>query len=175
MNLLKVAPWLKGGLVRIVVETPKGSRNKIDYDPEFKAFALAKTLPEGMVFPYDFGFIPQTKGEDGDPLDALVLMPETVPPGCLVTCRILGVIEAVQAEGKGKGERVRNDRYLAVSDTASEFHGLKTPDELPDGMLDQLEKFFVNYNALEGRTFRLRGVKGPKAAMKSIRRARTRR
>ena len=102
-------------------------------------------------------------------------MPETVPPGCLVTCRILGVIEGVQAEGKGKGKGkgVRNDRYLAVSDTACEFRDLKTPEELPAGMLDQLEKFFVNYNALEGRTFRLRGVGGPKAALKSIRRVRT--
>jgi inorganic pyrophosphatase len=169
MNLQKVSPLLKGGLVRIVVETPKGSRNKLDYDPELKAFVLAKTLPEGMVFPYDFGVIPQTRGADGDPLDALVLMPETLPPGCLVACRLLGVIEATQAEGKGKG--VRNDRYLAVSDAACEFHNLKTPDDLPAGMLEQLEKFFVNYNALEGRTFRLRGVTGPKGALKAIRRA----
>lgn len=169
MNLTNIPPFTRQ-LVRIVIETPKGSRNKFAYDPELKVFALAKTLPEGMVFPYDFGFIPQTKGADGDPLDALVLMPETVDPGCLVACRIIGVILATQAEKKGKG--VRNDRYLAVSDTACEFHNLKTPDDLPGGMLGQLEQFFVNYNALEKRTFRLHGIEGPKHALKAIRRAR---
>lgn len=171
MNLLKVSPFVKRGLIRVVIETPKGSRNKIDYDPELKAFVLAKTLPEGMVFPYDFGFIPRTLGEDGDPLDALVLMPETLVPGCLVDCRLLGVIEATQSARKGKG--IRNDRYLGVSDAAAEFRNLEKPDDLPAGMLDQLEKFFVNYNALEGRTFRLRGVTGPKGALKAIRSAQT--
>jgi inorganic pyrophosphatase len=172
MNLQKLSPFLKGGLIRVVIETPKGFRNKLGYDPELKAFVLKKTLPEGMVFPYDFGFIPQTEGADGDPLDALVLMPESLAPGCLVTCRVLGVIEATQAERKGKA--VRNDRYLMVSDTACEFTGLKKPDDLPPGMLEQLEKFFVHYNILEGRSFRLRGVTGPKGALKSIRRAVTR-
>ncbi len=171
MNLFKVPPFAKDGLIRVVIETPKGSRNKIDYDPELKAFVLAKTLPEGMVFPYDFGFIPQTLGEDGDPLDALVLMPETLGPGCLVHCRLLGVIEATQSAPKGR--KIRNDRYLGVSDAAAEFRNLKKPDDLPGGMLDQLEKFFINYNALEGRTFRLRGVAGPKGALKAIRRAQT--
>lgn len=169
MNLLNVSPFAKEHLIRVVIETPKGSRNKIDYDPEVKAFALAKTLPEGMVFPYDFGFIPQTEGEDGDPLDALVLMPESLPPGCLVNCRIIGVIEGKQTERKGKS--VRNDRYLAVSDTACEFERFKSPEDLPAGLLDQLEKFFINYNELEGRQFKLLGVKGPKAALKQLKKA----
>lgn len=170
MNLFKIPPFLKGGLIRVVCETPKGSRNKLNYDPELKQFVLKKTLPEGMVFPFDFGFIPQTKGGDGDPLDVLVLMPESLPPGVLISCRLLGVIEALQFEKK-ESHGVRNDRYLAVSDTACEFRNLAKPEDLPEGMLAQLEKFFVNYNELEGRRFKLRSVHGPKPALKTIRAA----
>lgn len=169
MNLVNIPPLLKGGLVRIVIETPKGYRSKLSYDPEVKAFVLKKTLPEGMAFPYDFGFIPQTEGEDGDPLDALVLMPESVPAGTLVTCRVIGVIQAKQSGREEPG--IRNDRYLAVSEAAPEFQGLREPGDLPGGMLEQLEKFFINYNELERRRFKLVGVKGAKAAVKAIRRA----
>src|SRR5436305_106868 len=109
MNFINLPPLVKHGLVRVIVETPKGSRNKLSYDPELKLFGLKKTLPQGMVFPFDFGFIPRTKGEDGDPLDVLVLMPESSPPGTAVTCRIIGLIEGRQLDGKGeKGKR--NDR-----------------------------------------------------------------
>jgi inorganic pyrophosphatase len=170
MNFLKLPPLIDKNRVRVIIETPKGSRNKLTYDPEFKLFTLKKTLPKGMVFPFDFGFIPQSKAEDGDPLDALVLMPESLPPGTAVTCRIIGAIEARQSEGRS-GKGVRNDRYLAVSEAASEFQNLREPEDLPDGMLEQLEKFFINYNELEGRHFKLLGVKGPKAALKAIRSA----
>lgn len=170
MNFLRVPPLIDRRLVRVIIETPKGSRNKLTYDPELKLFALKKTLPEGMVFPFDFGFIPRTRAEDGDPLDALVLMPESLPPGTAIACRIIGVIEARQSVGKGE-KQIRNDRYLAVSAAAGEFHDVREPDDLPDGMLEQLEKFFVNYNELEGRRFKLRGVKGAKAAFKAVRAA----
>jgi len=172
MNLIKIEPFLKDGLVRVVIETPKGSRNKLSFDPDLKAFVLKKTLPQGMVFPFDFGFVPQTQGEDGDPLDVLVLMPETLSPGTVVECRIIGVIKAEQREGKS-AKSVRNDRYLAVSETACEFSEIQKPENLPENMLEQLEKFFINYNELEGREFKLRGVKGAKAATKDLRRART--
>ena len=69
------------GELRVVIETPKGSRNKYDYDPDCDCLELATVLPEGMSFPYDFGFVPSTLGEDGDPLDILVLMDAPVVPG----------------------------------------------------------------------------------------------
>jgi inorganic pyrophosphatase len=170
MNLINLPPLLKGDLVCVVIETPKGSRNKLAYDSESKAFGLKKTLPEGMVFPFDFGFIPSTLGGDGDPIDAMVLLPESLPPGTLVPCRILGVIEARQSKSKG-GKGIRNDRYLAVSDAACEYRNLPEPEDFPAGMLEQLAKFFVNYNELEGSKFKLLGVKGAKPALKAIRRA----
>ena len=80
-----------GNLVHVVIETPKASRNKYAFDPELKIFQLKKVLPEGMTFPYDFGFIPSTKAEDGDPVDVLVLMDEPAFAGCLLKCRVIGV------------------------------------------------------------------------------------
>src|SRR5437588_10077329 len=86
--------------VRVVVETPKGSRNKYAFDLEQKVFALRKVLPAGMAFPYDFGFVPSTRAEDGDPVDVLVLMDEPAFEGCVVACRPIGVIEGEQKEGE---------------------------------------------------------------------------
>jgi len=78
-----------------IVETPKNRRNKFDYDPESNLFKLGGLLPEGMMFPFDFGFIPSTLGDDGDPLDVMVLMDEPAHVGCLVDVRVIGVIEAL--------------------------------------------------------------------------------
>src|SRR5881398_2938674 len=79
----------KDDAIHVVVETPKGSRNKFAFEPKLGVFKLKKVLPEGMVFPYDFGFIPSTKAEDGDPIDVLLLMDEPAYPGCLIECRVV--------------------------------------------------------------------------------------
>src|SRR6476469_1337815 len=84
--------------INVVIETPMGSHNKFEFDPETQLFKLSKLLPEGMVFPLHFGFIPRTKGGDGDPLDALVLMEQPSYPGCLIECSLIGTIEAEQTE-----------------------------------------------------------------------------
>src|SRR5262245_34939487 len=94
--------------VQVVVETPKGSRNKYAFDAETRVFTLKKVLPAGMAFPYDFGFIPSTKAEDGDPIDVLVLMDEPAFSGCVLSCRLIGVIEGEQSNGKKNGKKIRN-------------------------------------------------------------------
>ncbi len=86
--------------LRVVIETPKGSRNKFKFDPEIGTYSLSTVLSEGMVFPYDFGFVPQTKAADGDPLDVLLLMDEPAFTGCVVESRIVGVIEAGTNRGR---------------------------------------------------------------------------
>src|ERR1700741_1160684 len=102
--LSEISPFEDGGDLRVVIETPRGSRNKYSYDPECDCMQLSTVLPEGMVFPYDFGFIPAPLGDDGDPLDILILMDEPVVPGGVVRARLIGAIEAEQKEkGKGKG------------------------------------------------------------------------
>src|SRR6188768_486559 len=84
--------------INVVIETPRGSRNKFHFDEKLRQFSLKKVLPAGSAFPYDFGFIRGTKAEDGDPLDVLVLMDESAFPGCQVESRLVGVIEAEQVE-----------------------------------------------------------------------------
>jgi inorganic pyrophosphatase len=98
--------------VSVIIETPRGSRNKLKYDPDQGMYKLSQVMPEGMMFPYDFGFVPGTKAEDGDPLDVLVLSDEPLFPGCLVDCFLVGVIEAEQ---EMDGSVKRNDRLIAVA------------------------------------------------------------
>lgn len=156
--------------LRVVIETPKGSRNKFKWDPELGAFLLSTVLAEGMAFPYDFGFVPQTKAEDGDPLDVLLLLDQPVFTGCVVEARIVGVIEAEQSDKGGK--TIRNDRILAVA-TASHVHSdVKEPKDLNSNMIDELEKFFVAYNKARGKKFKLLGCKGMNTAMKLIKKSR---
>lgn len=137
--------------INVIVETPKGSRNKIDYKPDLGVFELAGVLPEGSVFPYDFGFVPSTLGEDGDPLDALVLMDQSVSTGCLVEARLIGVIEAKQTERNG--QTTPNHRLLAVATRAHTHSGVSTLQDLRPGMVGEIEHFFTSYNQTKGRRF----------------------
>ncbi len=157
-------------LLQVIIETPKGSRNKYDYEPEKRIFALKKTLPAGMVFPYDFGFVPSTKAEDGDPLDVLVLMEESAFAGCLVLAQLIGVIEGEQTENDGK--TLRNDRLLAVSQGNQVYADVKSVGDLPKKLLDEIGQFFVNYSRLEGRKFRVLGNKDADEAKRLITKAR---
>src|SRR5437763_14822944 len=102
-------------LLRVVIETPKGSRNKFAFDPQQHIFELKKVLPAGMTFPYDFGFVPSTLAEDGDPVDVLVLMDEPAFPGCVLSCRPVGVFGGEQKDKKGQQ---RNDSIIAVDKDA---------------------------------------------------------
>ena len=137
--------------LNVVVDTPKGSRNKYKLDEQSGQWRLSKVLPQGMSFPHDFGFIPSTRGEDSDPVDVLLLMDEPAFPGCVVPARLIGVLEAEQTEG---GKTVRNDRLVAVVETPynpAEFHSL---EEVGRQRLDEIEHFFVSYNQMEGRQFK---------------------
>jgi inorganic pyrophosphatase len=152
-------------MLRVVIETPKGSRNKFAFDPDEHVFELKRVLPAGMTFPYDFGFAPSTQAEDGDPIDVLVLMDEPAFPGCVLTCRPIGVIEGVQVEKKDK---VRNDRIIAVEQDAHSWADIKTVDDLGKQFERELEEFFVNYHRLSGKEYRVLGVKGPNQARKLV-------
>jgi len=152
---------------RAIVETPKGRRSKFDYDPETGLFELKGLLPEGMSFPMDFGFIPATKAEDGDPTDVLVLNDEATPVGCLVQVRLIGVIEGEQTEGD---ETVRNDRILAVGCTSRLYGTISSVDDLEADFVDHLTQFWVNYNALKGKRFEVLRVGDAQAAAELIRR-----
>jgi inorganic pyrophosphatase len=152
-------------LLRVVVETPKGSRNKFAFDPNEHIFELKKVLPAGMTFPYDFGFVPSTLADDGDPVDVLVLMDEPAFPGCVLKCRPIGVIEGEQGDKK---DTERNDRIVAVEQGAHSWANIKTIDDLGKHFCRELEEFFVNYHKLSKEKYRVLGVKGPDHARKLV-------
>ena len=153
-------------ILRVVIETPKGSRNKFAFDPDQHVFELKKVLPTGMAFPYDFGFVPSTEADDGDPIDVLVLMDEPAFPGCVLKCRVIGVIEGEQRDEKKKKER--NDRIIAIQEDAHSWADVKTIDDLGKEFCRELEDFFVNYHELSGKEYRVLGVKGPGQAHKLV-------
>ena len=160
--LLRLAPRDDDGNVNVVVETPRGSVHKLAFDDERGVFVLKKALPAGMTFPFDFGFVPQTKAGDGDPLDVLVLLDGATPPGVLVASRLVGVIEAEQ-RGEGKAP-VRNDRLIAVGVLSRLFGRVRTLDQLPRELVDDLERFFVGYATALGKDFRPLGRAGAERA-----------
>jgi inorganic pyrophosphatase len=164
MHFDRLEPVIDKGTIRVVIETPRGSRHKYAYQPEV-GFVLRKSLPEGMVFPFDFGFIPLTKGEDGDPLDVLVLADEPLFPGCVVACRLIGLIKAKEIQGK---QTVRNDRFVAVAQASLEYEDIHQLADLPPRILKQTEQFFISYNQMEGKTFKVMAVDEGKAARKKF-------
>lgn len=148
-----------------VVETPKGSHVKYKYEPAIGYFRMDKTLPSGAVFPHDFGFIPSTIEEDGDPLDVLVLIDEPSFTSCVVPVKILGVIEANQTE---KGKTIRNDRLIAAALRSTEYENINSLKEMDPKLLEELEHFFQSYDEMEGKVFTPIGRRGPKRAQKLI-------
>jgi inorganic pyrophosphatase len=168
MNISQLSP-LKKDLLRVIIETPKGSQNKFAFDPELELFKLKKALPMGTVFPFDFGFIPNTLGEDGDPLDVLVIMDEPAYPGCLVECRLLGILKATQKKEKKK----RNDRIIAVADRSVLYKDIYNIKDLNKNMVDEISNFFIDYNAHEGKKFEVLGWSGTKEALKFIKKSKS--
>lgn len=160
----------KSGDLLSVVETPKDSPNKYAFNFELGVFELRRVLPRGMQFPYDFGFVPHTEAEDGDPLDILLVLEDTAPQGCVIRVRVIGVLEARQREPKG--EWVRNDRLIAVAVHAKVHANLKSVKELNPLMLDELEAFFRDYNTLDGKEFDAVRRGGPSTAEALIEKAR---
>jgi inorganic pyrophosphatase len=150
---------------KAIIETPKGYRNKFDYDPDSNLFMLGGLLPEGMMFPFDFGFIPSTLGDDGDPLDIMVLMDAPAHVGCLMDVRIIGVILAKQTQD---GKTESNDRLLGVAIHSYEHEDLESINDVSKTLLDQVEEFFVSYNKQRGKKFKITGLGGPRRAIKFL-------
>jgi len=171
MGAIKRLPTFdpKSGELFVVIETPKGSRNKYAFNENLGLFELRRVLPRGMLFPFDFGFVPATEAEDGDPLDVLMLLEDSAPQGCLIRARAIGIIEARQREAKGDWER--NDRLLAVAAQAKLHSDLRSLKELNPRVLDEIEAFFHEYNKMDGKEFEPIKRAGPNAAMDLVSKA----
>ena len=155
--------------VQAITETPRGSRNKYKMDEHTGRIKLSKLMPEGMVFPYDFGFFPETRGDDGDPLDVLILTDEPTFPGCQIDCRVVGTILAKQRpEGQ---EEFKNDRIVAVAEASVLYASVKELNDLEPMVLKQIEDFFVNYQKVRHVEVSLLGRDDAAAAERTLDRA----
>jgi inorganic pyrophosphatase len=164
-NLIKLPPFSKDGDVRVVIETPRGSRAKFSYDPEFQTFTLSKSLLAGLTYPHDWGFVPSTKAEDGDPLDIMVIHDAATLPGLVLTCRVIGIL---QVEQKSKNKKERNDRLFAVPRRSHSERSLRDVGDLSKPIQEELEKFFIATDELEDKKLEIIGWKGRKVALKAV-------
>jgi inorganic pyrophosphatase len=171
---VKVGAFASSRTIWAVIETPAGGRVKYSWDPEAGAYRAGRILPLGMVFPFDFGFIPGTKADDGDPLDVLVLADAPLAVGVLVECRVLGAYKVRMSKHAGGSKVVRNDRMIAVPTKTlrgAQWHSLR---DLGRPLVDEIEEFFETYVERQGRTFELVGTIGPDRAHALIRSAQQR-
>jgi inorganic pyrophosphatase len=151
----------------VVVESPRGSTVKMKYEPELGVFTVGRPLTQGLRYPFDWGFIPSTKGQDGDPLDALVYWDLATWPGVVLPCRPLGVLLVDEKKQKGKG-RERNDRLLMVPVAALRAEHLRSHEDLSRRELEELQHFFLTVVAFSNKDARILGWKGAAAAEKLI-------
>jgi inorganic pyrophosphatase len=178
VTMRKLSPYTRlemsgsdDGTVNVVIETPRGCRNKYKFDEELGVFRLNSVLPAGAVFPFDFGYVAGTLAEDGDPLDVLLIMEEPVFTGCVVRSRLIGALEAEQTD---HGKTQRNDRLLAVACDAHNHKALKSAKRLDKHLVREIKHFFESYNLMKGRRFRILGFRGPKKAARLMHRAQDR-
>jgi inorganic pyrophosphatase len=151
-----------------IIETPKGRRNKFKYEEDSGLFSLSNLLPEGFSFPFDFGFIPSTIAEDGDPLDVIVLMDEPAHVGCLLQVRLIGVVKVVQTED---GKKTENHRLLAVSARSFEYADIKSVSELRSSLVKQIAEFIGLYNKNSDKQDEVTGTDGPEEAVRLLEQA----
>jgi len=145
--------------VLVVVETPAGSRVKLKLDPELGHITVSRPLPLGLHYPFDWGFIPSTKAEDGDPLDAMLYGFGTGQPGSVVPARILGVLKVEQNRKRGPG-RQRNDRLFMAPLEAAHGDAPKDVFAFPERLRSELEDFFVWSTRWEKKDLRFLGWGG---------------
>ena len=165
-NFEKINPFdAESEDLNVIIDTPKGSRNKYKYDEELQIFKLGGVLAVGHFFPFDFGYIPNTLGGDGDPLDVLVLMDEPAFVGCLIPSRLIGVIEAEQTED---GKTEKNDRLIAVASNSRVHKDIKSINDLNPTLIDEIEHFFISYNQAKGKEFKTLGRFAAQKARKIV-------
>ena len=169
MDFASLDPMLRENddkyVLRVVVETPRGCRHKFAWEPDLKAFTLKQTLSSGLSWPYDYGFIPQTLGDDGDPLDILVLMDDGTFSGCVFEARLLGGYIMTK-------NGVDNPRYIAALTPKKEVSlstdGYDKIDDLPPALLNEIETFLTTYSAEKGNDVCCKGRVGRKEALAQI-------
>jgi inorganic pyrophosphatase len=169
MNLMKIPTFSAAGVFHVVVESPRGSGLKLKYEPRWEAMTVSRPLVLGVTFPFDWGFIPSTMGQDGDPLDALVLWDVSSSPGVVLPCRAIGVMQVEQNRSTSdQSARIRNDRILAVPEAARRERDWASIDALPSRIREELEQFTIASTALEGKDVHVVGWGDARTALTLI-------
>lgn len=158
-------PTLVGGNVNVIVETPRGSRAKFKFEPAIGTFAMSRPLALGLHYPFDWGFIPSTQAEDGDPIDALVIHDAVSYPGMVIRCRPIAVLEVKQNE---HGATKRNDRIMLVPSASRRQESLDDLRALSPQMRDELERFFVASTIGTEKRLEFLGWRGKSEAIAAI-------
>ncbi len=165
-NLFHNVPSGEGDIVNVVVEVPKGSRNKYEYDKELEAIVLDRVLHSPFFYPVNYGFVPRTWYDDGDPLDAMVLARDPVVPATVVEARVIGLLRM-------KDEKGVDDKILAVPTGDPAFKGYKDLTDVESAVLDEIAHFFERYKDLEkGKTSEVVGWYARDKALEALEYAR---
>lgn len=169
VNLQALPTFARDGVFHVVVESPRGSAVKFKYDPQLQAMTISRPLVLGVTYPFDWGFVPSTRGPDGDALDALVIWDAAAYPGVVLPCRAIGLMQVEQNRtAHDRSERIRNDRVLAVPDAARRESNMVSAETLPPRVRQECEQFAMMATALEGKDVRVLGWSGPDEALALI-------
>lgn len=150
MDLSRIPAQPKPGVINVLIEIPGGSKNKYEYDKELGAFALDRVLYSSVKYPYDYGFIPNTLADDGDPLDGMVLIDEPTFPGCIIAARPIGFLEMIDG-----GDR--DEKILAVPDKDPRYAHVKSLKDIAPHRLEEIAEFFRSYKNLEKKVTQILG------------------
>ncbi len=152
MDLSLIPAQPKAGLLSVLVEIPGGSKNKYEFDKDLNAFALDRVLFSSVQYPYDYGFVPNTLADDGDPLDGMVLMDQPTFPGCVIVARPIGMLEMIDG-----GDR--DEKILCVPDKDPRYANVKSLEDVAEHRLDEIAEFFKTYKNLEKKVTEILGWK----------------
>ena len=152
MDLSLIPAEPKPGLVNVLIEIAGGSKNKYEFDKDLNAFALDRVLFASVKYPYDYGFIPNTLADDGDPLDGMVIMDEPTFPGCIITARPIGMLEMIDG-----GDR--DEKILCVPEEDPRYSHVKSLKDIAPHRQDEIAEFFRTYKNLENKVTEILGWK----------------
>ncbi|WP_310486901.1 inorganic diphosphatase [Chamaesiphon sp. VAR_69_metabat_338] len=158
MDLTLIPAQPKYGIINVLIEIPAGSKNKYEFDKDMNAMALDRVLSSSVQYPYDYGFIPNTLGNDGDPLDGMVMMDQPTFPGCVIAARPIGMLEMIDG-----GDR--DEKILCVPDKDPRYVNVKSLKDVPQHRLDEISEFFKTYKNLEKKVTEILGWKDVDAVM----------
>ncbi len=150
MDLSRIPAQPEPGLINVLIEIPAGSKNKYEFDKDMGAFILDRVLFASVQYPYDYGFVPNTLADDGDPLDGMVIMDQPTFPGCVIAARPIGMLEMIDG-----GDR--DEKILCVPAEDPRYADVKSLDDIATHRLDEIAEFFRTYKNLEKKVTEITG------------------